>query len=267
MSETGIKPYYERRAPSPQNVADLFGGSWKAMLPGGVASGTVPLFDDLRPAWAASVIPGGLQGKTVLELGPLEAYTTYRLLREGARSVLSVEANSINFLKCLCVKEICNLHAAQFLFGDAVEYVRDCDERFDVAWASGILYHLQDPILFVECIARLAPVIYIWTHYFDTDVMRSLRNGQERHFLPEVNIARRCPGRDIVLHARSYLLPQYESNVPMNWEGGPEQFTYWLTKADIFWLFELAGMRIASIEFDNTNVNGLPALGFLALKT
>ena len=224
------------------------------------------MFEDSRPAWAAAGIPGGFHGKTVLELGPFEAYQTYRILHEGARRVVSVEANSVNFLKCLCVKEICNLGAAHFLFGDIVGYVRDCDERFDVVWASGVLYHLQDPIAFVEYLVRLAPVIYVWTHYFDAAVMRDLQNGQERHFLAEADIIRRCGGRDIVLHARSYLLPDYETGIPMNWEGGVEQVTYWLSKDDIFWLFERAGMRIAAIESDNTNVNGLPAVGFSAMK-
>src|ERR1700687_1688382 len=115
MDETSIKPYYERRAPTAQNIADLFAGNWKALLPRGITSGAAPMFEDSRPAWAAAGIPGGFHGKTVLELGPFEAYQTYRLLHEGARRVVSVEANSVNFLKCLCVKEMYNLGAAHFL--------------------------------------------------------------------------------------------------------------------------------------------------------
>jgi len=266
MSDGGIRPYYERRPPSEQNVADLFRGSWKSQLPHDLVSGTAPMFDDSRPAWAASVIPGGFAGKDVLELGPFEGYQTRAIARAGARRIVSVEANSINFLKCLCVKEVYGLDAARFLFGDILGYVGTCAERFDVVWASGVLYHSQNPTDFIGCVARLAPYAYFWTHYYDGAAMAALDDVQRRHFVPGADVVRRYGERDVVLHARSYLIPNYGNGVPMNWEGGLEDVSYWLEKDDIVWLFEQAGMTIAEIEFDDTRVNGLPAFGFVARR-
>lgn len=266
MSASGITPYHERRAPSPQNVADLFGGSWKSQLPGGLISGSVPMFDDTRPAWAAARIPGGFAGKTVLELGPFEGYQTYGLAREGARRIVSVEASSINFLKCLCVKELYELDAVRLLLGDVLGYAAACEERFDVLWASGVLYHQQNPTAFIDAIARLAPYAYVWTHYYDARAMAALDEVQGRHFVASADVVRSYGERDVVQHARSYLVPNYGEYVPMNWEGGPDDLTYWLEKDDIVWLFERAGMTIAEIEFDDASINGLPAFAFLARR-
>lgn len=264
MSEGSIRPYYEKRTPSPQTVTDLFRGSWKSALPGNIASGEAAMFDDSRPRWAASQIEGGFAAKSILELGPFEAYQTYLLLKEGAREVVSVEANSINFLKCLCVKEIYGLNTAQFLFGDILNFVHECRRRYDVVWASGMLYHLQDPVYFIERVADLADYIYVWTHYFDNAIIGTLSNGQERHFQPCHDKVRRIDGRNILLHARSYLIPDYNRDLPMYWEGGLADITYWLSKEDLFWLFKRSGMAIKSVESTNTTVNGLPAVGFLA---
>ena len=64
--------------------------------------------------WLAETL-GGLQGRDVLELGPLEAAHTAALLQAGARSVLAIEANKQAFLKCLIVKELCGLRDASFM--------------------------------------------------------------------------------------------------------------------------------------------------------
>jgi hypothetical protein len=73
-------------------------------------------------------------------------------------------------------------------------------------------------------------------------------------------------GREIVMHARSYLIEDYEGKVPLNWQGGPKNITYWLEKDDIHWMFQKYGMPVEKIEFDNDAVNGLPAIGFLARR-
>ena len=59
LSDAAIRPYYERRVPSEQNVADLFRGSWKSQLPHGLVSGTEPRFEDGRPGWATFLAQEG----------------------------------------------------------------------------------------------------------------------------------------------------------------------------------------------------------------
>jgi hypothetical protein len=173
-----ISPFYETRPPSPQTIADIFGGQWQSALPDQIVSGAAPLFDDRRPFWLASNVPGGLEGKSVLECGPFEGYQTYLLLKNGAATVVAVESNSVNFLKCLCVKEIYGLEKAALNFGDVVEFLRSNIERYDIVLASGILYHLQDPAYFIRRVCELGDIAYVWTHYFDKEAIGKLRNGR-----------------------------------------------------------------------------------------
>ena len=95
---------------------------------------------------------GDYKGISVLELGPLEGGHAYMLEKAGVGSVLSIEANTRAFLKCLISKEIFGLNKCHFLLGDFTEYLNKLDEhiRFDLVFASGVLYHqcrqLKQPI-------------------------------------------------------------------------------------------------------------------------
>ena len=260
----GLGARYEERAPSPQTIVDLFGDSWKSRLPGETSSGKSDMFADGRPAWLASKLAGGLHFKSVLELGPFEGYQTYLLDRLGAREIVSVEANTVNFLKCLCLKELYGLKA-QFMLGDVIGYMSACARRFDAVFASGVLYHMQDPVRFIELAARLAPSFYIWTHIFDERVLR-LTNGQERHFVPEHDQQLTIAGRVVVLHARSYLIAAYRESIPRYWEGRQGDLTYWLSKPDLLWLLRQAGLDEIDLH-DESEVNGLPCISLLARRT
>ncbi len=64
--------------PSNQTTADVLQGAWHSMFPDdwGAQGGAVKHFDfavDQRVKWANEVLPGGVKGMTVLELGPFEA--------------------------------------------------------------------------------------------------------------------------------------------------------------------------------------------------
>src|SRR5947209_4554424 len=137
---------FSNEFPSHQNSIDIFRGAWASAMPkeSGLDSGAAdPHFEDTRTSWAASVL-GSLQGKTILELGPFEAYNSYQLEQMGAQ-VLAIEGNLINFLKCLIMKNALSI-SATFLFGDFIQFMERSGKRFDICWASGVLYHAKDPI-------------------------------------------------------------------------------------------------------------------------
>src|SRR5262245_33426009 len=118
---------YVRAAPSPQNALDIFKGEWASLLPAPLSAlraGPLPLFDDPRISRFLSQI-GGVAGKSVLELGPLEGGHSYMIDRAGASSIISVEANTRAFMKCLIVKELVGLPRVQFLCGDFVAYLEE----------------------------------------------------------------------------------------------------------------------------------------------
>ena len=145
---------FELRYPAHQNGVDLFAGKWASDL-GKVRSiigtGAIDLFvADTRPAIAAAALgdeTGRLDGMRVLELGPLEAGHSYQLENLGAEYLLGIEANAEAYLKCLIVKEMLNLQKCHFLLGDVENFLKKTDKTFDMVFCSGILYHMQDPLI------------------------------------------------------------------------------------------------------------------------
>lgn len=259
-----ISASYETRKASPQTIADIFGSSWKAQLPGGLKSGSDLLFNDSRPSWFNSIVPGGILYKSVLELGPFEGYQTYLLDRLGASEIVSVEGNNINFLKCLCAKEILKIRAS-FKHGNIMEELREPGRTYDVLWASGVLYHMEDPIAFIEHACKTAPIIYIWTHFFDDDVMKSMLNENKTKFLPDFNRSVDYDGRRLLLHARTYGIKNYDENIPLYWEGAPQDLTYWLSLDDIRHIFLVNGFEIRHTEFIG-DMQGVPVASFAAFR-
>ena len=162
---------FEHRAPTHQNAADLFKGKWASKL-GDVSdvaeSGQISLFVSRIGVDVAQHLGTGgrFDGMSILELGPLEGAQTYQLDQLGAHTV-AIEANAEAFLKCLVVKEVLNLRNSRFLLGDFVEYLAHSKDRFDLVFACGVLYHMQDPVNLIRLIAGVTDRCFVWTHYYD----------------------------------------------------------------------------------------------------
>lgn len=160
---------YARAAPSPQNAIDIFRGGWASKLPPpyqDLTGGAAPLYLDPRLATGVERL-GGVAGKRILELGPLEAGHTYLMDRAGAADILAIEGNTRAFLKCLVVKELVGIPSSRFVCGDFVEYLRGTPERVDLVVASGVLYHMMNPVELIARISRVADAVYLWTLYYD----------------------------------------------------------------------------------------------------
>ena len=263
----GIHAKYETRKSSNQTIADIFAGSWKTKLPSGIRSGEADFFEtDFRPRWLNSQIPGGLAGKSVLELGPFEGYQTYWLEKLGA-DVTAVEGNNINFLKCLCLKEMFEMKA-KIRHGGIIEELRTPSQKYDVVCASGVLYHMDEPIEFIERACDIADYVYIWTHYYDQEAMDRIPAEDRRKFLPQFNETRRHDRKDIPLFARSYgISDNYEEDIPLYWEGAPKDITRWMLLEDMYSVFASKNFEIAAIEFVGTgDMNGMPIASFMAKR-
>ena len=164
----------ETRFPTHQNAVELFEGHWLARLEEvhpGLRSGTGDYFRfDTRPVRAANqlgFVRGSLHGMKVLELGPMEGAHTYQLSMLGADSVTAVEANSHAYLRCLVMKEILQPARVRFLLGDALKFLQENSERWDLIFCSGILYHMVDPYALIEAMAARTDRIFLWTHFHD----------------------------------------------------------------------------------------------------
>lgn len=246
-----ILDQYVRSAPSRQAAIDIFAGEWSSSFPvsTGLTAGSIPLFEDSRITWTIERA-GGVQGKRVLELGPLEAGHS-AMLHEAGASVVSVESNSRAYLKCLIVKEVLGLDRCSFLLGDFMPYLEQSDERFDLVVASGVLYHSPDPLALLESIARVGTRVAIWTHYFEPKVVAA-DPSQSRMFVPEVETVT-WRGRSFDLHRRNYL----ESLQWGGFCGGPESSALWMERADLMTaLTELGYGRIDVLSDDLGHPNG-----------
>jgi len=51
------------------------------------------------------------------------------------------------------------------LLGNFERFLRDTQTRFDLVVASGVLYHLMDPLLSLPDMMRVTGHIFVWTHF------------------------------------------------------------------------------------------------------
>ena len=250
---------YVTSLPSPQNALDIFKGEWASHLPGAFAdlqSGPLPLFDDPRISHFLADI-GGVAGKTVLELGPLEAGHSYMLDRAGAARVTAIEGNSRAFLKCLIVKELVGLPSVHFLCGDFVAYLRGSVGPFDVCVASGVLYHMRNPAELIELLARCCRQhLFVWTHYYDADL---IAKSGTAHKYPS-NRHHSYHGFDHTLYVHEYQRALDQQSFC----GGNAPSSCWMTKDDILRGLEFFGFHRIRIVGDQLDHPNGPAITLIA---
>jgi hypothetical protein len=243
-SPDAILDEYVVGMPSAQNSFGVLPG-WNHALPPefGVTGGHGAFYADGRIAWAIEQA-GGISGKRVLELGPLEASHTY-MLEQGKPAVLcAIEANKLAFLRCLVVKEVLDLKIARFLLGDFTEWLEKSPERYDLIVASGVLYHMQNPLKLLELIAGRTDAFYLWTHYVSLDAMpiddprRGALVGE-----PELH---ECCGIPVRLYKRSYL-GAWKSK---SFCGGAHDLHRWIEKDDLVALIRALGFTDIRIAHD-----------------
>ncbi|MDX7953360.1 DUF1698 domain-containing protein [Lichenihabitans sp. Uapishka_5] len=246
---------FETRAPSAQTAVDVFRDRWACDLhPLLGVDGTGPnlLFtQDQRPRLAAQALGrADYQGMKILEIGPLEAAHTYILETMGAESVTTVEASAEAWLKCLIVKELLGLKRSTFLFGNALEFLANSSERFDLVFCSGVLYHMSDPARLIRAMADAADNCFVWTHVYNP----------ERHPVPFTPTQVEREG--IQLRYWSHTYGQKEE---VFW-GGVDQTAVWLTSQDMVRAFKASGLSDVTIIEDQPNHPNGPAVMFMARR-
>jgi hypothetical protein len=259
MRSIGVPGKFELREPSHQNAVDIFAGGWASDFAGvcpDVRAGPSPFFTaDTRPADAARLlgINGRLDGMRVLELGPLEGAHTYQLEKLGADSILSIEANTEAYLKCLITKEITGLRNSRLLCGDFTKYIASTADTYDLIFCSGVLYHMVDPIALIIAMGRISDKCFVWTHYYDEDHY----NGPQR----QVRHDPRYPG--VKLYELNFEREAMDSNT---YFGGNRPVAVWLSRDDILSTFQQAGFTNSEIVEDNPNTEIGASFTFAAWK-
>jgi hypothetical protein len=259
---------FVREAADDNNAIRLFDGDWASYLPPSgqetpgatrAATGTVPLFTDEKIVWAAQEF-GGLQGKRILELGPMEGGHSYLLQKLGAGSVLSMEANRQAFLKCLIVKNMYNLDRVTFLLGDFIEWMKTSSERFDACIASGVLYHMMNPMELISLVSRRTDCVYFWTHYYDEKLV-ALNPSVAPVMGKKTRVTVDGFSHDLYAHS-------YKGTLDLTlFLGGLAVGSSWMTRDDILNGLRHFGFNDVRVAFDTPNHPGGPAFSIAARRT
>jgi hypothetical protein len=261
MSKDSILDFYFKNAPSPQNALDIFKDEWSSQLPSEYSqfrAGSIPLFEDSRVAWTISEI-GGIENKKVLELGPLEGGNTYMLEKAGAHSILSIEANSKAYMKCLIIKELLELKRTKFLCGNFMEFFKTNYEKFDFCLASGVLYHMENPVELLYYLSQTTDIVSMWTHYYDKELVSNNQNLNDKYFEP---MKKTEFGFTHTLYKQEYKMALDLSGFC----GGLNPFSNWMTRNDIISCLERFGFHKIKINFDDITHPHGPGFLILAQK-
>ena len=237
---------YLTKAPSLQNIIDIFSGEWSSRMPAGsnliAMPGFAGLFEDARIDWAAEIL-GGFADKTCLELGPLEGGHSYMMQRMGAKKIISIEANSRAFLKCLCIKEIFHLDKVEFRYGDFRNFFAENSDHYDILIASGVLYHMLDPLLLIKQMSQVSDHLLIWTHYYDASVINARSDLR-----PKFGRL-----RDVEKDSARYQWVDYSYDSALSWKGfcgGSAPTSRWLTRESIVNYIRANGYNRIDISFE-----------------
>lgn len=247
---------HEKSFPDRRQEFDLFIGEWSSEIPS-FGYGPSNLFDDSRIKWLDK-ISGGVNGKTVLELGPLEGGHTSMLAALGA-TVTAIESNRRAFLKCLIVKNAFDFKA-DFRLGNFTEYMATTSDKYDMILASGVLYHMADPISVMRSMTRLSDEICIWTHYFDKSVIFS--SDILRKKFPRAPRYEEIDGKKIALFEYHYL----DALKWRGFSGGNQHFSNWLSKDGLFDVLTSLGYSISIGNDDPNHQNGPSILLYATRK-
>ncbi len=246
--------------PAPQNMVDIFAGEWSSKFPAefNLNAGPVPLFQDARIHWMIQEL-NGIAEMRVLELGPLEGGHSYMLDRAGASRVLAIESNQRAFLKCLIVKELLDLPAVEFVLGDFRSYFEKMNDQFDLCVASGVLYHMREPVELIAQIAQRCERLFLWTHYYDKDVIQQDKN---LNFRFKESYPRVTHGFSYHLHHYDYL-DGLESS---GFCGGNAAFSHWISRDDLFGALKHFGFREFRVTDELVRHKHGPSINILAAK-
>ena len=134
-------------------------------------------------------------------------------------------------------------------------YLESCPD-YDAIIASGVLYHLVDPLKVLDLMTKRSDKIMRWTHYYDTAIVANSEDCELFAPLEQLN------GTHYLGAKRLYREMAHSWN---GFSGGTESYAIWMEKNSITTYFEQKGYRVSTAFHDTVHPNG-PSLALCARR-
>ena len=139
-----------------------------------------------------------------------------------------------------------------------MEWLQENEERFELCLASGVLYHMREPVKLVELISRCCDSVFFWTHYYDPEVLRPPSPLADKF---DQTLVTEHGGFAHTLHRQLYG-PALESGFC----GGNVDHSMWMERDDIIGALRHFGYSRIEVAFDRPDHSNGPSLALLARR-
>ena len=130
------------------------------------------------------------KAKRILELGSLEGGHSFAFARSpGVEHVVAIEGRRDNLERAQFIQGLLGEPRVQFIHANLEEFDLASLGSFDVVVCLGLLYHLPAPWELVQRISRVAPALFLWSHYAEPQRAKTVKNGYRGWIYPEWGFA------------------------------------------------------------------------------
>ena len=193
-----------------------------------------------------SLFPADKSEFSLVDLGCLEGGYALEFAKMGFQT-MGIEAKQPNIDCCRLVQESFNLANLSFEKDDVLNISNY--ENFDVAFCCGLLYHLENPKLFLEKLTeKINGVLILNTHF-------SLASPSSSYNLSRLEEHENLSGRWFKEFDPGVSLKRKEES---RWASHENENSFWVLREDLIQVIYDLGFDIVLEEFDNfaPNVSG-----------
>jgi hypothetical protein len=219
--------------PFPSHRIPIGGGLW-------TTNEGVDAKIDVRTESLRDAVGGSLRRKTIADLGCLEGAFAVEFARMGAELSIGIEPRQINFDRCEAVRKIVALPNLRFIQADVKDELPKWEQKLDIVFLAGLLYHVSDPYSILKLSHRAARELV----YLDTHVAHP---RQSSHGCSEVVEQSwegfRYRGRLYTEYARDISKTEHEGAI---WSAWSDHTAFWPIEEDLVRMAQDVGF--ASVE-------------------
>lgn len=176
------------------------------------------------------------QGKSIIELGPLEGGNSIILENFNIQSNISIEGRVESYLKCCMIKNIYDLNKTKFYLDDVMNISEEKYGTFEIAVVLGLLYHLDNPLKLLKKIGAMVDTVILSTHY--ADEASPYRNAKEIQITED----------DRIYQGRMYI-----ENPEIDPNAGLQNYSFWPYEKDLFNMCNDSGFKKINVIKKNVN--------------